>query len=63
MNGRARNGRPPTITLEQYQRVREVRRLRNLAPSDKELARELGLPIKTIQNAMLGIKCYEKAPP
>lgn len=63
MNGRARNGRQPRMTPEQYQRVREVRRLRELAPTDKELARELGLPLKTIQNAMRGLKCYEKAPP
>ena len=54
------NGRPTSVTLEQYRRILEVRRLRQLAPSDKELARELGLPVHTVSHALgRGLKRYD----
>lgn len=54
-------GRPPRITLEQYRRIAEVRRIREAAPTDKELARELGLPVHAVTNAMRGrIRRYEE---
>lgn len=59
----AERGRPTTITLEQCRRIVEVRRLRESTPTDKELARELGLSVHTIGNAMRGrgIRRYELA--
>jgi len=59
----AERGRPTTITIEQYRRIVEVRRLRESTPTDKELARELGLSVHTIGNAMRGrgIRRYELA--
>jgi hypothetical protein len=50
----ATRGRRPTMTLAQYRRIVEVKRIRESAPTDKELARELGLPIYTVANAMRG---------
>ena len=50
----ATRGRRPSMTIEQYRRIVEVKRIRESAPTDKELARELGLPIHTIENAMRG---------
>lgn len=47
-------GRQSPMTLEQYRRIVEVRRIRDSAPTDKELARELGLPVHTVANAMRG---------
>lgn len=53
-------GRKPEMTLEQYKRIIEVRRMREATPSDKELARELGLRLYPIRRAMaLGIKSYD----
>ena len=53
-------GQKPKLTLDQYRRVREVVRLRQLAPTDKELARELGLPVHTVAHAMSrGLKRYD----
>ena len=53
-------GPKPKITLEQYRRILEVRRLRQLAPSDKELARELGLPVHTVSHRLWrGLKRYD----
>ena len=54
------NGRPTGVTLDQYRRLLEVRRLRQLAPTDKELARELGLPVHTVSHAISrGLKRYD----
>ena len=53
-------GRKPDMTLEQYQRISEVRAARKAIPTDKELARELGLRLYQIRRAMaLGIKPYD----
>jgi hypothetical protein len=54
------NGRRPRVTLEQYQRIRQVWAARRAIPGDKELARELDLPAATIRTAMVrGLKTYE----
>ena len=54
------NGRPTSVTLDQYRRILEVRRLRQLAPSDKDLARELGLPVHTVSHRLWrGLKRYD----
>ena len=47
-------GRRPAATVEQYRRIVEVRDARRAIPTDKELARELGLPVYTITNLMCG---------
>ncbi len=53
-------GRPPKMTLEQYQRIMQVRAARKLIPGDKALARELGIPAATIRTTMVrGIKAYD----
>lgn len=54
------NGRPPVVTLEQYQRIVQVREARANIPSDKELAIELGLNHLTVGTLIRrGIKTYE----
>jgi hypothetical protein len=50
----ATRGRRPSMTIDQYRRIVEVKRIRESAPTDKELARELGLPAYTVANAMRG---------
>lgn len=40
------------VTLEQYRRIAEVRKIRHQTPNNKELARELGLSVTFIQNAV-----------
>lgn len=44
----------PVITLEQWQRILEVKAMRAAIPTDAELAAELGLNISTMHNAMHG---------
>jgi len=46
------NGRPTSVTLEQYRRLMEVRELRRRVPCNKTLSRELGLPVATISHAI-----------
>ena len=54
------NGRPPVVTIEQYQRIVEVREARASIPSDKELAIELGLNHLTVGTLIRrGVKTYE----
>jgi hypothetical protein len=49
------------ITLEQYLRIKEVGRARAAIPSDKELARELGVGIHAVQRVLhRPMKCHEK---
>ena len=45
-------GPKPPITLDQYRRLLEVRRLRAAIPSDKELARELGVAPYIVASAI-----------
>lgn len=45
-------GPKPPITLDQYRRLLEVRRLRAAIPSDKELARELGVAPWIVSRAL-----------
>lgn len=54
------NGRPTSVTLEQYRRLVEVRELRRRVPCNKTLSRELGLPVSTIQHAITrGLKSLD----
>lgn len=54
-------GRPPLVTIEQYQRIVEVRRARAAIPTDKELAQELGLNPGTVSNVLRrGIKTFDR---
>lgn len=54
------SGRPTEITLEQYRRLVEVRELRRRAPCNKALAREFGVPVQTVANAIArGLKRYD----
>lgn len=45
-------GRPPAVTLAQLVRIEAVREARDLIPSDKELAAELGVKIHVVQRVM-----------
>lgn len=42
------------VTYEQYCRIQEVREARERIPTTKELAAELGLKFRTVENAMFG---------
>lgn len=54
------SGRPTNVTLDQYRRLVEVRKLRQQVPCNKTLSRELGLPVSTVANAIArGIKRYD----
>jgi DNA-directed RNA polymerase specialized sigma24 family protein len=54
------NGRKPKVTLDQYRRLLEIRKLRRQIPSDKELSHELGLPVSTVSKAISnGLKRYD----
>lgn len=54
------SGRPTNVTLEQYRRLVEVRKLRQQVPCNKTLSRELGLPVSTVANAISkGLKLYD----
>ena len=54
-------GRRPTITREQYQRIIDVKVARAMLPSNKELARELGISPSTVNGLMIrGLKTYQK---
>ncbi len=53
-------GRPPSVTMEQYQRVLDVKAARAALPTNKELARELGVPVSTIMGLLgRGLKAYQ----
>ena len=53
------NGRPPSITLEQYRRIREAHELRRRL-CDKALAREAGIAVGTVRRIVKqGIKRYD----
>lgn len=59
---KARPGTRPHLTREQYQRILEVKELRARTPSNKELARELGVGIAVIRKATYtGLRNYEAA--
>jgi hypothetical protein len=54
-------GRPPSVTLAQYQRVLDVKAARAMLPTNKELARELGVPVSTIHGIInRGLKVYHQ---
>jgi hypothetical protein len=54
-------GRPPSVTLAQYQRVLDVKAARAMLPTNKELARELGVPVSTIMGLIQrGLKSYHQ---
>jgi hypothetical protein len=58
---KSRPGRKPNLTREQYRRVVEVRTLRARTPSNKELARELGVSPSVIHKALAdGLRSYEE---
>ena len=53
------NGRPPSLTLEQYRRVRELRELQR-RHTDKFVAHELGISVTTLRRIKsVGIKRYD----
>lgn len=55
-------GRPTRVTLAQYRRILEVKKMRALVPRNKELAKELGLPAHTIADVIhKGLKTYDLA--
>jgi hypothetical protein len=57
-------GRPPSVTLAQYQRVLDVKAARAMLPTNKELARELGVPVSTIHGIInRGLKVYHQRRP
>ena len=57
---KSRPGRKPNMSREQYRRVVEVRTLRARTPSNKELARELGVSLSVIHKALAdGLRTYE----
>ncbi len=57
-------GRPPSVTLAQYQRVLDVKAARAMLPTNKELARELGVPVSTIHGIInRGLKVYRQRRP
>lgn len=45
-------GRPPRVTEDQYRRIMAVRDARAGIPSDKVLARELGITVSTLRSIM-----------
>lgn len=50
----------PLLTFEQYLRVRQVKEARDALPSDKDLAREYGVPVRVIERAISqGLRRYE----
>ncbi len=52
-------GRPPSLTLEQYRRVRELRELQR-RHTDKFVAHELGISVTTLRRIKSqGIKRYD----
>ena len=52
------------MSREQYRRVVEVRTLRARTPSNKELARELGVSLSVIHKALAdGLRSYEEVQP
>jgi len=54
-------GRPPSVTMAQYQRVLDVKAARAVLPTNKELARELGVPVSTIHGIInRGLPTYHK---
>ena len=56
-----RAGRPPSVTMAQYQRVLDVKAARAMLPTNKELARELGVPVSTIMGLIQrGLKAYHQ---
>jgi hypothetical protein len=53
-------GNEPTITLEQYARLMEVKAIRQSAPSYSSLAREWGVSVHAVLDAASrGIKRYD----
>jgi DNA-directed RNA polymerase specialized sigma24 family protein len=61
---KVRSGRKPNMSREQYRRVVEVRTLRARTPSNKELARELGVSLSVIHKALAdGLRTYEEVQP
>jgi hypothetical protein len=57
---RVAGGPKPRLTFEQYKRIVEVREARSQIPTDKELARELGLNPLSIKRSMIrGIKVFD----
>jgi hypothetical protein len=49
------------VTLAQYQRVLDVKAARAMLPTNKELARELGVPVSTIMGLIQrGLKSYQQ---
>lgn len=56
-------GRVPNVTKEQYRRILEVRAARAAIPSDKVLARELGMTTANVRSIMhRGLKYFERKP-
>lgn len=54
-------GRVPNVTEAQYRRILEVKAARAAIPSDKALARELGMSAANIQSIMhRGLKHFER---
>ena len=52
-------GRPPSLTLEQYRRVRELRELQR-RHTDKAVAHELGISVTSLRRIKSqGIKRYD----
>lgn len=53
--------RPRKLTAEAIERLREIQRLRDALPSDKELAREYGVCVRTVEKVMIENRKYERA--
>lgn len=47
-----RPGNKSTVTLEQYRRILEWEQARRALPSVKQLARDLELPVTTLQSVL-----------
>jgi hypothetical protein len=51
----------PKVTLEQYRRILEVKTARDALPSDKKLAREMGITVDGVRSIMRrGLTTYDR---
>jgi transcription initiation factor IIE alpha subunit len=59
VNGKV--GRMPNVTVEQYRRLRAVKAARDALPTDKALAKELGISVSSVRSIMArGLLTYER---